>query len=297
MHDSHIHMALSPLKENYESDIHDFLEQNGKRILTQGTEISDYMDTLDIVEKVNTIFPNVMDLALGIHPSIFGESILRNELKGIDLFKYAQKQIDFFEDIFKKNKTKVSAIGETGLDYFDMYIFDGLKDEQKEDLKEIQKRSFRLHCKLAKENNLPLSIHARDVDGKDECVRDVLYILAKEGKGTLRGCFHSYTGSLDLLEEILNMGFYVGFNGIITYPSGENVRKILENTPVENILFETDGPFLPTQSVRKKKNAEKKYGRPVLIEEIIRAAADIKGISYEKLEEITDTNYTNLFGK
>ena len=57
-----------------------------------------------------------------------------------------------------------------------------------------------------------------------------------------------------MLEEILNLGMYIGFNGIITYPSGDNVRDILRDTPLDRILFETDGPFLPTQSVRKTKS-------------------------------------------
>jgi TatD DNase family protein len=295
MHDSHIHMALSPLKENYESDIQDFVDLNGKKILTQGTEIADYNDTLDIVERINSIFPNVADLALGIHPTIFGEAILRNNLDGLDIFKYAKKQMSFFEEIFNKNKERITAIGETGLDYFDMYHYDELTEELREDLKEIQRRSFNLHCKLARENKLPLSIHSRDIADKDDCTKEVLHTLAHEGKGQLRGCFHSYTGSIELAREIVNMDFYIGFNAIITYPSGNNVREVLKEIPLDRILIETDGPFLPTQSIRKNKKEHKRYGRPVLVKEIIETASKIKGVSYDTFEEKTDQNYFNLF--
>ncbi|MDX9739031.1 MAG: TatD family hydrolase [Candidatus Dojkabacteria bacterium] len=289
-------MALSPLLENYQSDIQEFVQENGKRILVQSTEMGDFAETIDIVEKINRVFPNTADLALGIHPTIFEEAVQRSSLTGLDIFKYSKKQLSFFEDSLEKNIEEVKAIGETGLDYFNMNTYGQFSNQQKEDLTEVQKLSFRLHCKLAKKYSLPLSIHSRDISGSNKCTKDVLEILAQEGKGILTGCFHSYTGEIDMVEEILNMGFYIGFNAIITYPAGENVREILKVTPVERILFETDGPFLPTQSLRKNKKDLKRYGRPVLIKEIIQHAAKVKNISAKSLEEITDSNYTTLFG-
>ena len=296
MHDSHIHMALSPLLENYQSDIQEFVQEDGKKILVQSTHMGDFTETMDVVEKINRVFPNIADLALGIHPTIFEEAVQRSSLTGLDIFKYAKKQLSYFEDRLEKNIKKVKAVGETGLDYFNMNTYGQFSNQQKEDLIEIQKLSFRLHCKLAKKYSLPLSIHSRDITGSKSCTKDVLEILAQEGKGLLTGSFHSYTGEKDMVEEILNMGFYIGFNAIITYPAGENVRDILKVTPVERILFETDGPFLPTQSVRKNKKGLKRYGRPVLIKEIIECAAQIKNVPTKTLEEITDSNYITLFG-
>ena len=297
MHDSHIHIALNPLKENILSDIQEFIEKGGKKILAQSTDIADYIDTIILIEEINALYPEVVDLALGIHPTVYGECLEKNSVKDIDLYRYAKKQIAYFNEIFEKNKNKVKAIGEVGLDYFEMNTYLDIGEKQREELKEIQRMAFKMHTKLSLKYNLPLSIHSRDIQGSTESTHDILSILAQEGKGLARGVFHSYTGDIESVEDILNMGMYIGFNAIITYPSGANVRKILEEVPLNRILFETDGPFLPTQSVRKKKKEEKKYGRPVLIEEIIRVAADIKGISYKKLEDITDTNYTNLFGK
>ena len=295
MHDSHIHISLSPLKENIQTDIQEFLELNGKNILAQTTQYSDYQDTIDMVKQLNITYGNVVALALGIHPSRFEEGLAQNELEGMDIFKYGQKQFDIFKEIFERNIKDVTAIGECGLDYFSMYEYNQFTQKQIEDIKEVQRRVFKKLCTLAIKYNLPMSIHSREKEGERECVKDTLSIIAKEGKGTIRGSFHSYTGDKKVLKDILDMGMYVGFNAIITYPSGESVRELLKEVPLDRILFETDGPFLPTQNVRKNKKAEKKYGRPVMIKEIIQKAAEIKGVSYEKMEEITDQNFTTLF--
>ena len=297
MHVSHIHISMSPLKENIESDIQEFISLNGKKILAQTTDITDYQVTLDMVIQLGMKFPNVIDFALGLHPERFEKGILNNGLTGIELFKYGQKQIDIYEEIFKENISNITAIGECGLDYYSMYEYNQFTKKQQEELKEIQRRTFTTLCKLAITHQLPMSIHSREGKDEKQCVKDTLSILAKEGKGVLKGSFHSYTGNTDLLQNILDMGMYVGFNAIITYPSGENVREILIETPLERILFETDGPFLPTQSIRKNKKALKKYGRPAMIQEIIQKAAEIKGVSYERMEEIADQNYTILFTK
>ena len=297
MHDSHIHISMSPLKENILEDIYEFTMNNGKHILIQTTDITDYQDSLGMYNVLKKDYPKVVNLALGIHPSRIEDGVSKNNLDGTEIFKYAQKQYDLFKEFFDKHKEEISAIGECGLDYYGIEQYFQFSNDTKEEIKEAQRRIFTKLCKLAAKENLPMSIHARDVKDSDSCVKDTLSILAKEGKGLIKGSFHSYTGSKKLLNQILDLGMYIGFNAIITYPSGDNVREILLNTPLERILFETDGPFLPTQSVRKNKNASKKYGRPVLIKEILEKASEIKNIPYEKLESITDINYVTLFEK
>ena len=297
MHDSHIHISMSPLKENIQEDIYEFTTNNGKHILIQTTDITDYQDSLEIYTSLKKEYPKVVNLALGIHPSRIEDGVAKNNLEGTDIFKYAQKQYELFKEFFEKHKEEISAIGECGLDYYSMDEYYQFSKETKEEIKEAQRRIFSKLCKLSLKENLPMSIHARDIKNSDKCVKDTLKILAKEGNGLIRGSFHSYTGSIKMLNQILDLGMYVGFNAIITYPSGDNVREILINTPLERMLFETDGPFLPTQSVRKKKNSTKRYGRPVLVKEIMEKACEIKNIPYEKLESVTDENYLTLFLK
>ena len=290
MHDSHIHLNLSPLQENLEQVIDDFQEQNGKHILTQSTDLLDYKENLEISKR----YPDVVQLALGLHPTVFEEyTVQRNIFK--DIQKKSLKMIVEFEEIFEKTIKDISAVGETGLDYHQFNNDQTVDEDIKEELCELQKISFTKHIQLALKHNLPMSIHARDMNGCTECLEDVLRVVAQEGKGQLRGSFHSYTGDIDSLKEILDMGFYIGFNGIITYKSGENVRDILRAVPLERILFETDGPFLPPQSVRKDKSLKEKYAQPKDIKEIIQTACEVKDVTYEKMEAITDENYEKLF--
>ncbi len=292
MTDSHIHLALNPLKDNWKRDTQDFLENGGKRILTQGTEIEDLNDTLELAANINEEFGDIVDTALGIHPTIFHENFCKDNCD--DTLKCSKKFLERFIEIFNKEKDKLTAVGETGLDYFEMYNL-GFKEDRIETLKNIQAESFRVHIQLAKDNNLPLSIHARELTGQTQCVQDALELVAKNGEGLVKGSFHSYTGELPPVADILDLGFCIGFNAIITYPNGENVRELLKQVPEDRILFETDGPFLAIQSVRKNKKALVRYGRSSQIKEIIKVASEIKGISPEKLEAISDENYLRVF--
>ncbi len=289
-------MAMEPLKTNYEEIVKEFIEIGGEHILTQGTDILDFDDNFRIAEKSNMLKPNIMHVALGLHPTYFEEVTVQRDLEE-NIFERAQKEMAKFVELFEKNKENVSAIGECGLDYYHFSINQTYSDDIKEQLKEVQKLMLREQIKIALENSLAVSIHARDVMGSEECMEDTIRIVAEEGRGLLKGSFHSYTGSLKQLEKILDLGFHIGFNAIITYRSGGNVREILKNTPIERMLFETDGPFLPPQSVRKKKNIREKFAQPKDIREIMDVACEIKSIPMGKLETITDSSYIALFLK
>lgn len=290
MHDSHIHLNLSPLQENIEQVISDFKKLNGKYILTQSTDLLDYKGNLEITKK----YSDIIQLALGLHPTVFEEyTIQRGIFK--DIQQKSLKMVTEFEEIFENNIKYISAVGETGLDYHQFNCDQTVDEDIKEELCEIQKLSFIKHIHLALKHNIPMSIHVRDMNGCSECLEDVLRIVAQEGKGQLRGSFHSYTGDIDSLKEILNMGFYIGFNGIITYKSGQNVRDILKQVPLDRILLETDGPFLPPQSVRKDKKLKEKYAQPKDIKEILEMVCEVKNVPYKKMETIVDENYERLF--
>ncbi len=290
MHDSHIHLALEPLKSNVDTIIEEFLNSGGKYILSQGTDIKDFEDTLKISEK----YPNIVHVALGLHPTFFEEeSICKGEYK--DITRRSLKYIEEFEDIFKKNISKITSVGETGLDYYQLSLEKNIPEDVVEEIIDIQKRSFIQHLEIAKKNNLPLSIHARDQRDKNSCVLDTIQLIAQQGKGLLRGSFHSYTGDIKFVNDILDLGFHIGFNAIITYNSGEDVREILKVTPLERILFETDGPFLPPQSIRKNKKIKEKFAKPSHVREIMQVAAEVKGVSIEDMEKISDQNYQDLF--
>ena len=290
MHDSHIHLALEPLKSNIENVIQEFRSNNGKYILTQGTEPTDFDDTL----KFKEMFPDTVQVALGLHPTFFEETILCKE-NCKEALKVGRKYIDQFEEIFRKNVSKLSAVGETGLDYFQSFQEESFTDETREVFIQLQKESFKKHVELAIEFDLPLSVHSRELNGKTQCIQDTLEILATIGRGKARGSLHSYTGEIEMVDEILALGFHIGFNAILTYPSGENVRNILRKVPEDRILLETDGPFLVPQSIRRNKKIKEKYAKPSHVREVLQVIAEVKGMDEKRLEEIVDDNYKALF--
>ena len=262
----------------------------GKYILSQTTDNVDIDITLALANR----YPEIIEVAIGLHPTIFEEITLQKGIKG-NIYEISQKYLLEWEKLFEKNKSRIKAVGETGLDYYQFNIPQNIPQETISQLKEIQKISFTKHIELAIKHNLPMSIHARDTQGESESVEDALRLVAQEGKGKLRGSFHSYTGNIKYLQDILDLGFYIGFNAIITYKSGENVREILKQVPLDRILFETDGPFLPPQSVRKNKNIKEKFAQPSDVREIMEVAAEIKNVPVEELERITDENYEMVF--
>lgn len=293
MHDSHIHLSMEPLASKIDSIIDKFLNNGGKYILTQGTDIKDFEKSLEISRS----YQGVVQLALGLHPTFVEEVLFVKGDSFSNFEKRTEEEFNKYQKILVDNIENVSAIGEVGLDYHHINLNKLYTKEEKDIIIEKQKFFFRKQIELAKKYKLPLSIHARDSHGSDKCIKDTLEIVAKEGRGSLTGSFHSYTGDIQHTQDILDLGFNIGFNGIITYNSGENVRAILKKVPPEKILFETDGPFLPPQSVRKNKKIEDKFSQPADVREIIDKASEVKKVSVKELEEITDSNYEETFLK
>lgn len=293
MHDSHIHLAMEPLVSQIPHIIDNFLEKNGKYILTQGTDILDFETSLEISKQ----YQGLVQVALGLHPTYAEEFLLKGSSLDKGFEKRGEEVFKKFENIFVENLSSISAIGEVGLDYYQLGFNKSLSEEDRKRIIALEQDFFRRQIQLAKKYNLPLSVHARDVNGEDKCVEDTIRIIAQEGRGSVRGSFHSYTGDKKFISDILDLGFHIGFNGIITYKSGESVREILKDVPPDRILFETDGPFLPPQSVRKNKKIKEKFAQPSDIKEIIEVASEVKRMNPKELEDIADCSYEDVFLK
>jgi TatD DNase family protein len=288
MHDSHTHLTIQPLSENIDSALDDFKHKGGKWLLNASHDIESLNEVIQIQKKFENMYPDMIKTALGLHPEIYSESMS-------DVYKTVKKNLDRFEKVFENNRERISAIGETGLDYYHINNDESLSNTDREQIIEAQKTSLRRQLEIALEHNLPLTLHTRDTNGSSQSTQDLLRLIAEVGNGRLRGSFHSFTGSQAHLSEILDLGFYVGFNGIITYPSGGNVRELLSNAPLDRILFETDAPLLPPQSVRKNKKKGVGYCRPGDVNEVIETASEVLNIEFEKLVKQTNENFENLF--
>ncbi len=180
-------------------------------------------------------------------------------------------EIDFarLDKIIKENK-KIIALGETGLDY-----------NWRSDNKERQKDAFKAQLVLAKENSLPVIVHDRDAHA------DTLEIL-KEHRPT--GVVHCFSGSVEMAQEALKLGMYIGIGGVLTFKNGRVLKEVAKEIPLERILLETDAPYLSPEPFRGKLN------HSGLIIYVAEKLAEIKNVSVETVLSITSKNTEELFG-
>lgn len=168
----------------------------------------------------------------------------------------------------------VVAIGEIGLDYY--------WDEPERD---IQKKWFCRQIELARKVNLPLIIHSRDA------AADTYDILVSEKAKDVGGIMHCYSYSSQMADKFLDLGFYIGVGGVVTFKNGKKLREVVEHIPMERIVVETDSPYMAPVPNRGKRNTSEYL--PYIIKEI----AAIKGLTPEEVESVTYNNALKLFGK
>lgn len=173
----------------------------------------------------------------------------------------------------RASNRKVVAVGEIGLDY-----------HYNHSSKEDQLKVFEKQCSLAAEFDLPVVIHSREAD------EDMIKVLRQMSPSMKKkGVIHSFTSSIELAEFALNAGFYLGFNGIITFKTAENVRDVLKICPLDKILLETDAPFLTPVPYRGRENC------PFFINLVAQEAAKIKSVEVEDLLKQCYLNSHQLF--
>ena len=196
--------------------------------------------------------------SVGVHPE---ECATLSENDMDILAKYAEDEA-------------VVAIGEIGLDYY--------WDEPDRD---IQKKWFCRQIELARKVNLPLIIHSRDA------AADTYDILVSEKAEEVGGIMHCYSYSSQMADKFIELGFYIGVGGVVTFKNGKKLREVVEHIPMERIVVETDSPYMAPVPNRGKRNSSEYL--PYIMEEI----ATIKGLTREEAETITYNNAVKLFGK
>jgi TatD DNase family protein len=167
---------------------------------------------------------------------------------------------------------KVVAIGETGLDFF-----------YSPETKEWQIDAFRRQIRVAKQLNKPLIIHTRGAR------QETLDILKEEGAEQVGGVLHCFTESIEMAEEAMKMGFYISVSGIVTFNNAKELREVIKAVPLDRLLVETDSPYLAPVPHRGQEN------EPAYTYDVAKFVAELKGVSYETLAEVTTHNYFSLF--
>ncbi|WP_428483545.1 TatD family hydrolase [Rhodopila sp.] len=171
---------------------------------------------------------------------------------------------------------RVIGIGESGLDYF--------YDKAPRD---IQAENFRAHIRGARLAGVPLTIHARDADD------DIALILRQERdrEGGFDFLLHCFSSSRQLAEAAVEMGGYVSFSGILTFPRSAELREIARDVPADRLLVETDAPYLAPVPFRGKRN------EPAWVAHTARVLAELRGLTPEALASLTTGNFRRLFRK
>lgn len=250
MVDSHCHLNFTAFKSDWR-EVADRAFANGiEAIINVGCDAESSQKAIEIAKESKNCYASI-----GLHPIHLGKEEFNYE-------KYTNLA----------RSPNVVAIGEVGLDY---YRNSRNADQQKE--------IFGRFLKITREVKKPVIIHCRDA-------YEDLYSLLSAEKDIPPGVIHCYVGDLKLAKLFINLGFYLGFTGIITFPKAENLRKIVAELPLEKILIETDAPYLTPESFRSQRN------EPLYVREIAKEIARIKKIPREEISQITTQNARKLFG-
>ena len=185
-----------------------------------------------------------------------------------DIGEYSDEVEKELEKLAQEDK--VLAIGEIGLDYHWMTF-----------PKEQQQEVFRKQMKLAQRVGKPVAIHSR------EAMEDTLKIL-KEFPD-VKGIFHCYPGSVETARKVID-NYYLGIGGVLTFKNAKKLVEVVENIPLDKLIIETDCPYMAPTPYRGKRN------EPIYVEYVARKIAEIKGISYEEVVEVTNKNTRKAYG-
>ncbi len=251
--DSHCHLDYSNLF-NQLDDIVKRAERNQVNyFLTICTTLESFKRIIIIVEKYKNIYGT-----FGIHP---------HETKD-----FTNVDAKFILDIKNKHK-KIIGIGETGLDYYYNHSD-----------KKIQKKSFIEHIGAASQLGIPLIVHSRNAE------HDTYEILKSEKKNSdLKILIHCFTGSKSFAKKLLDLNSYISISGIITFKNSNELAHTVSTIPIENLLVETDSPYLTPLPYRGKPN------EPSYIIYTIEKLSQIINVSKETVMNYTTNNFKKLF--
>lgn len=243
--DTHAHLQDEKYI-NIEEVVKNASDNNVGKIVCSSYDLNSSIQAIELSQKFEQVYATI-----GIHPE-HAESLnddVLNKLRSLS------------------QHNKVTAIGEIGLDY-----------HYENTNKPAQKFAFIKQIELAYELKLPIVIHSRDATG------DMLEILREYKNKIHRAVLHCFSGSIETLNEIMKMGFYVSYGGVSTFNNARGLINTIKQTPIERIMLETDCPYLAPVPYRGKLN-EPKY-IPIIANKI----AEIKDENIEKIEEITSKN-------
>ena len=250
--ESHAHYEDEAFNEDREELLTSLPQKGIEYVINVGSTVDTCHKTVDLVAK----YPHIYG-ALGIHPS---------EIRDV-----TPEDLQWIEEE-AKNNPKIVAIGEIGLDYY----WD--KDNRKE-----QWAMFSAQMDIAKRLKLPIIVHSR------EAAKDTYDCMINNNAKECGGVVHCFSYAVEEAKKYLDMGFYIGIGGVVTFKNAVKLKEVAEYVPVDRILLETDCPYLSPVPYRGKRNSS------LYIPEIANMIADIKGIAYDELINSTYENACKMY--
>jgi TatD DNase family protein len=249
--DTHAHLDFRDFDNDRDAVVRRAEKAGVSCILNPGCDLETSHKAVELAKTYGSVYA-----AVGIHPN--STSLVSPE--------------DFREIERLARAKRVVALGETGLDFY-----------RNRSPRKVQLRSFAGHLDFARESGLPVIVHFRNVGYEGI---ELVGIGKLQG---LRGVFHCFSGSLEFARKLVSMGFFIGFDGPLTYKNSAGI-EIARAIPLEHCLLETDAPFLTPQSRRGARN------EPAYLVEIAEKMAQIKNCDVGEVIAVTGRNATELFG-
>ena len=247
--DTHAHYDDEKFNENRDILIEEMHANGVDNIINIGSDIESSIVSMDIARKYDFIYA-----AVGVHPHSV-ENMTEDDIEKLKAFAEYEK---------------VVAIGEIGLDYY--YDFSP---------RDKQRYWFKRQLELAGELDMPVSIHSRDA------AKETFDIIKESG--IRKGVIHAYSGSVEMAKDYMDMGFYLGIGGVVTFKNAKKLIDVVRYAPMERILLETDSPYLSPVPLRGSVNNSQN------LKYVAEKIGEIKQISPQKVCEITARNANVVF--
>lgn len=252
--DSHCHL-YDEKYDNVEEIINRAKENGVTLLLIPGDNVENSKKGLKIAKDYEGVYS-----AIGVHP---------DEIYDLDL----EKTIEELEKIYSKNKSKIKAIGEIGLDYY---------WHKEEDKRLVQSKWLNAQIDLANKLELPIIIHSRDA------CNDTLTLL--KNNMPKYGCvYHCFSYSKEIMEELMKLGFYIGLDGPVTFKNASTPKEVAKAVPLDRLLVETDSPYLTPTPYRGQTN------EPYYVTFVVSEIAKLREIPYDEVAKATYENAKRLF--
>lgn len=250
--DTHAHYLDHRFDEDRDEIIKSLKTENVVNVCEISAGADDFEKIIEHIDKYDMFYGS-----LGVHPS--------------EIEDLTESDMDRIRKL--SSHDKIVAVGEIGLDYY----FDDNPSP------ELQKKWFIRQIEIAREVNLPIIVHSRDA------AKDTYDILKDTNAGELSGVIHCYSYSPEMVRDFVNMGFYIGLDGPVTFKNGKKAKEVAAIVPEDRLVVETDSPYMAPHPLRGSRNSS------LNLKYIIAEIATIREKSYEEMEEILYNNSRRLY--